>query len=294
MITLSNGHAFEYMAASGALAYDGFGWPWEKPLRWSGLLDPAMFTVVTKTLTFAPRQGNLRWWNPLRCIRFLNGGVVNAVGLTNPGIEWWCREVGPRASRRKVPLVVSILSDDDQELSEMARMLKGFDVVGIELNASCPNTGGDMANAWKVIGAVQAVKASTGLPLILKLSVLHDYRTILRETEGAVEAVSINSVPWSRMFPDRKSPLSHFGGGGVSGKQAQRCTWAMLQRMARVRDVPVIGPSIWDYDDIAIVRSLGAKAVSFGSVFLRHPCRPTLFARRDSAERKQLCSRTTR
>ena len=61
MIRLSNGREFEYMAASGALAYDGRGWWWEWPLRWCGLLDPSLFTIVTKTLTRHPRRGNLRW-----------------------------------------------------------------------------------------------------------------------------------------------------------------------------------------------------------------------------------------
>ena len=70
MITLPNGHVIDFVAASGALAYDGYGWPWERPLLWSGLLDPREFTVVTKTLTAAPRLGVLRWWCPWRRLRF--------------------------------------------------------------------------------------------------------------------------------------------------------------------------------------------------------------------------------
>ena len=69
MLTLSNGHSFTFMAASGALAFDGEGWPWEQPLRCLGLLDPSLFTIVTKTLTRHPRKGNLRWYNPFRVVR---------------------------------------------------------------------------------------------------------------------------------------------------------------------------------------------------------------------------------
>lgn len=99
MVTLSNGHSFEFMAASGALAFDGRGWPWEKPLRWIGLLKPDLFTIVVKSLTLKPRKGNLRLWKPFGCVRLIRKGTVNAVGLTNPGIDWWVREVYPGVAR---------------------------------------------------------------------------------------------------------------------------------------------------------------------------------------------------
>src|SRR3990167_3064599 len=87
MIRFSNGHTFEYIVASGALSFDGKGWSWEQPWRWIGLLDPTLFTSVTKTLTLQSTKGNLRWYNPFRCLRLVRGGVVNAVGLSNPGID---------------------------------------------------------------------------------------------------------------------------------------------------------------------------------------------------------------
>ncbi|HEY4504003.1 MAG TPA: hypothetical protein VJJ28_02755 [Candidatus Paceibacterota bacterium] len=87
MITLANGHKFKYMVASGALAFDGKGWPWERPLVWLGLIKPELFTVVIKSLTRTSRVGNLRWWKPWTCVRLIPGGSVNKVGLTNPGIE---------------------------------------------------------------------------------------------------------------------------------------------------------------------------------------------------------------
>ncbi|MBI5466174.1 MAG: hypothetical protein HY974_02715, partial [Candidatus Kerfeldbacteria bacterium] len=62
MIQLANGHQLEFLAASGSLAFDGFGWPWEQPARWLKFWDPSVFTVVLKTLTFDPRSGNQRWY----------------------------------------------------------------------------------------------------------------------------------------------------------------------------------------------------------------------------------------
>src|SRR6185369_4551400 len=104
MIMLSNGHKFEYMAASGALAYNGKGWLWERPLVGLGLIEPRLFTIVIKTLTRKPRKGNLRWWKPWTCVRLIPGGSVNKVGLTNPGIDWWCWEVAPTIDFKKLSI----------------------------------------------------------------------------------------------------------------------------------------------------------------------------------------------
>lgn len=285
MIRLSNGHTFEYMVASGALAFDGLGWPWEQPLRWTGLLDETIFTTVIKTLTLKPRQGNRRWYNPFRCVRFLSGGTLNAVGLTNPGVEWWCRTIGPRISS-SIPVMGSILGEP-AELVTMAKMLNNFDLVGMEINASCPNTNDDLlANTGKVIKSCEAVEAVCHFPVILKLSVVHDVKTIVKEVEGTVEALSINSVPWSVVFPKRRSPLAHLGGGGVSGKVAQPFTWKLTNELVGMTKIPVIGPSVWNFEDIAKLRGLGAEAISFGSVFLKYPWRPTMFVRRDKKERR--------
>ncbi len=283
MITLSSGHKFEYMAASGALAFDGKGWPWERPLHWIGLLDPSLFTIVIKTLTRQPRKGNLRWYNPLRCIRFLPQGAVNAVGLTNPGIEWWCRAIGPTVDQKKLKLVGSILTDgNNDELAKMAEMLNAYDLVGLEVNASCPNTDSQMlGNVDQVIEGLKKVKEKTRFPLIVKLSVVHDIERLVPRLEGLVEAISINTVPWSRMFPDKVSPLARFGGGGVSGKLAQDYTWDLVKKLSSLTTIPVIGPGVWEFEDLAKLRGHGAKAISFGSIFMRYPWRPTLYVRHD-------------
>jgi dihydroorotate dehydrogenase len=284
MIKLSNGHSFEYMAASGALEFDGLGWPWEQPLRWLGKLDPSLFTTVIKTLTAEPRRGNLRMYNPHACIRLLRGGTLNAVSLTNPGIDWWCEKIGPTVTKER-KLIGSILGDT-KELDLMARKLNQFNLVGLEINASCPNTKSDiLSNTHRVIEDCLRVREVSTFPLILKLSVTHDLETIIPIVAQAVEAFSINSVPWSVIYPNRPSPLVHLGGGGVSGWLIQGYTWPMVQKIKRLTDVPVIGPSVWEYEDLDRLRKLGADAISFGSIFLRHPWQPTSFVRRDQQAR---------
>lgn len=276
MIRFSNGHSFEYMTASGALGFDGKGWPWEQPWRWIGLLDPTLFTSVTKTLTLQPTKGNLRKYNPFRCLRLIKDGVVNAVGLSNPGINWWRKEIGPSVSSTKIPLVASIFGEP-WELVAMAKILNNFDLVGLELNASCPNT--ESQDSARVIASCEMVKTNSRLPLILKVSVTHDVSRIVKEVEDLVEAISINSVPWETAFPNRHSPLAKFGGGGVSGKIAQPFTWDLVEKLTELTTIPVIGPSVWDFDDLEKVRNLGAKAISFGSIFTRYPWRPTQYVR---------------
>lgn len=281
MIRLSNGHTFEYMAASGSLGIRGKGWLWEQPLSWVGLLDPSLFTVVGKTLTLPPNRGNLRWYNPFSCIRFIPDGVVNAVALTNLGLNWWCRKVGPKVDSAKAPLVCSIFGEP-YELAEMATILNDYDLVAVEIDASCPTTKSDiLRNTKKVIASCEAVKQNSRHPSILKLSAVHEIGLIVPFIRGLVEAISINSVPWEIVFPDQVSPLAHLGGGGVSGKVAQPFTWKIVERIAALTEIPVIGPSVWDFEDLAKVRLLGAKAIGFGSIFLRYPWRPTLFVRRE-------------
>jgi dihydroorotate dehydrogenase len=164
----------------------------------------------------------------------------------------------------------------------MAKMLDRFDLVGLEINASCPNTKEDiLTNTFKVVESCKAVRDVSRFPIILKLSVVHDVKTIVPQVEGIVEAISINSVPWSTAFPNKKSPLAHLGGGGVSGKIAQSSTWKLVNELAELTYLPIIGPGVWDYGDIETLRIIGVSAIGFGSIFLRYPWRPTVFVRRD-------------
>ncbi len=289
MITLSNGHSFKYMVASGALAFDGKGWPWERPLMWLGLIKPELFTVVIKSLTRHPRKGNLRWWKPSECVRLIPGGAVNKIGLTNPGIEWWCKEVAPKLDFQKFPIAGSIFGDE-KELVEMAEMLNHFDLVALEVNVSCPNTGHAIEMAELVVNIVKAVKRASRHPIIVKVSADQDYLAIARGLAETAEAVSLNSVPWKTVFTNgEQTPLAKLeqqvggGGGGVSGKPAQKHNWAVVEALAQDGSLPVIGPSVMEFEDMDRVRNLGAQAVSFGAIHLRTPWKPTSFVKKETS-----------
>jgi len=261
------------MTASGALGYDGKGWPWEKPLYWTKILDPTKFTNVTRTLTLHPEKGNLNWSNPFNTIHLLKDGAVNAVGLNNPGIDYFCDQIAPHFNK-KIPMVVSIFGQP-KELKIMTKKLNRFNLVGLEINASCPNTKTDILNnSQKIIDSCLAVRQNTKLPIILKLSVTHNINKIIPEIKDKIDAFSINSIPWHIIYPNKISPLEHFGNGGVSGKPAQKINWQFMQEIINLSKIPVIAPSIWDKKDIEITKNMGAKAFSFGTRFLLTPWRP--------------------
>lgn len=307
MIVFSNGHRFEYMASSGAFAFNGRGWPWHCPLRWLRLLDPSHFTIVLKSLTRCPRIGNMSspyWVDPFRAIRILDGegndisfkpwtwakkarGVVNAVGLTNMGIEAWCRKIGPSIEWKKYKLIASIYSEDSTELAAMAWTLNEFPFMALEINASCPNTSQNLKENYKeVLEGVMKVYQVTRFPIILKLSYIQDYERIARESQNFIEAISVNSVPWDVVFPHKESPLARFGGGGVSGKISHAYTWRMVNRIWSLTGMKVIGP-VWEFEDLRSVRLYGAKAVSFGSLHIPFPWRPTQYVEHDMKERRK-------
>lgn len=278
------------MVASGALAFDGKGWPWERPLVWTGLIKPELFTIVLKTLTLEPRRGNLRWWKPWDCVRLIPGGSVNKVGLTNPGIQHWNARVAPKIDYSRLNVVASIYGNQE-ELVDMTHMLNVLPLKAIELNPSCPNTGegNKFRNTKNIIDAVHAVKRASRHPVLVKVSYDQDYVGIAQGTEGVAEAISINSVPWASVFPGSESPLWRLekrvkgGGGGVSGIPAQPYNWEVIKRLAMHAHQPVIGCSIMRYEDIRKVKDLGAEAISFGAIHLRTPWAPTRFVERELA-----------
>ncbi len=285
MIELPNGHRLEYLTASGAMGYDGFGYAHEQPLRWLGLLDTRLFTHVMKSVTRHPRKGNFRWWKPWDCVKpiWRNGeivGVINAFGLTNPGFDWWAKNIGPKVDSSKNKVIGSIFGEPG-ELAEMAKAMNDFDLVALEYNGSCPNAQDDtLSNTEKVIRSCEIVANNTRHPVLMKLSVVHDIETIVPATENALKGFDVNSIPW-HVFSNRRSPLEKFGGGGVSGKIAQPYTWTFARKLQAMANIPVIAPSMWEHEDIGTMRDKGFKVFSFGSVFTVLPWHPTLCVQED-------------
>lgn len=312
-IKLSNGHVLRWIAASGALGFDGKGWPWERvaqqTLRLLSLgrykmIDTSTLTVVAKTLTLNPRKGNLSLAWPFSCIRPIKGGWVNKVGLTNDGFHDWLKNVAPKIEKSCINIVVSIFGTKE-ELIEMVRHLNKLTwIKAIEINVSCPNTEHGMPVADQIVDIVREVLAKSKHPVLLKLSTeqpvleiaikLSAHKAACRLDERYVEAISLNSVPYKQAFPSGQSPLHKLeqklfkqtgnggGSGGVSGRAAQPQNWKAIELLCACREntIPVTGVSIWEYEDIDTLMNMGAKAIAFGSVFMWKPWAPCRWAKR--------------
>lgn len=281
-------YSFDFAVASGALGFDGRGWWWEKPLLWLGLINPHEFLVITKTLTLKPRKGNLRWWCPWRCVRPVDHGYINSVGLTNPGIERWLDTYWHHIVDDKLNVAVSIAPETPDEASYMAWKLTNVNAVSeslhehqaikaIELNVSCPNTQQPMESIDLIKAMVRVMKFSN-LPIIVKLGWTQPYLQICKALDGEVAAFDlINTVPWSYLYPNTPSPLTKYGlEGGLSGELIALFSINALGSVinAGVQTPIISGGGIYDISGVHSRFNLGAGAVSFGSLFLRHPTRP--------------------
>ncbi len=292
MFELSNGHKVQFVVASGGLGFDGLGWPWEWPLRWTGLIRPRLFTAATKTLTLNPDPGYFRWWKPRECFRLIPGGAVNKFGLGNLGLKWWCKKIGPLVNAGCLPPLIVSIWGDEEELRQMARALNEFDLEALEVNVSCPNRA--PLSVREAVSRVLTVKSVSRFPILVKVSVAQDYCGIASKLRGIAEGISLNSVPWEIAFPDERSPLWRLqervggGGGGVSGLPAQKFNWHAVRQLAKLNAMSVIAPSIMEYADLAKVDALKADAYSFGVIHVRTPWQPTQIALRWLAEHQQL------
>lgn len=292
MLILRDGHEMDFACASGALGWAGEGYWWEKPLRWAGLIAPAEITVITKTLPYLPRKGNLRWWCPWRCVRPLGGGnFVNAVGLTcKKGFHGWIDDGWPAwATKKGHNLVASIAPDTTEQAIVMMNCLARYNAVkGVQLNASCPNVAQktiDEKVFWlgRVLMAMLPCRKMSGLPVILKLGVTDPIERIIGVLDELVDGYElINTVPWDRYAdPGVPSPLAKYGlVGGVSGPVVRFEAREALVKARALTALPIVsGGGIDSVEEIDVRCSLGANAYAIGSLFLSQPWKPRALIR---------------
>lgn len=286
MIELSNGHQMDFVVASGALGFDGRGWWFEQPWRWLGLLRPQELTIITKTLTRFRREGNLKMWHPWTCVRPVKGGWVNAVGLTNPGIKAWVDKFYPSIVSNGYNAIVSIAPETEEEVEDMIEEVNSLQVVGVELNVSCPNTDHDDSVEHIVQMTNLAVNRSRH-PVILKLSYDQPWLECVKRLDGVVAAFDlINSVAWKTAGVG-PSPLRQYGlVGGVSGPRIKSfarealAKWAEAVPCHAVRSPVISGGGIDSYAEAKERFKMGANAVSFGTIFITRPWLPNQIAAR--------------
>jgi len=254
------------MGASGTF---GFG------MEYEDFLDLAdVGAVVSKGITPKPRAGN----GGVR-IAETPAGMLNSIGLENPGIEVFCRDILPEAAKLPTAFIVNISAGTAEEYGEMAQMLDVEGVDGIEVNISCPNVkeggivfGTDPVQAARV---TQEVKKHTKKPVIVKLSPnVTDIPQMARAVEEAgADAVSlINTLTGMAIDVEKRQPLLGNITGGLSGPAVKPIALRMVYQAAQAVSIPVIGMGgIQTGEDVAAFLLVGASAVEIGAENFANP-----------------------
>ena len=230
-----------------------------------------------KGTTAAPRSGN-----PQPRIAETAGGMLNAVGLQNPGIDAVIREEVPRIAKIfRGPVIANVGGFTLDEYAENCRKLDGVEQAAIlEVNISCPNVhaggknfGCDPRAAAEVTRAVRAV---TKKPVFMKLTpTVTDIAEIARacEAEGADGLCLINTLLGMRIGLNTRRPILANCTGGLSGPAVFPVAVRMVWDVYEAVKIPIIGCGGVDSAETAAEMMLaGAAAVEVGAANLKNPC----------------------
>jgi dihydroorotate oxidase len=255
------------VAASGTF---GFG------LEYDGYLDlnTEVGAISVKGLTPTARPGNAG-------VRIAEtpSGVLNCIGLENPGAEAFVADILPNLKQYDVPIFANISGNTLEEYEYMANTLTVEGVAALEVNISCPNVKcGGMAFGVQADSAAEvckAVKAHTDLPVIMKLSPnVTDIVEIARAVEAAgADGISmINTLLGMSVNLRTRKPLLGNIYGGLSGPAVKPVALRLTHQVAQAVDIPIMGGGgIMTGEDALEFMLVGADIVSVGTATMVDP-----------------------
>ena len=247
----------------------GFG------LEFTDFLDLEKLGAVTvKGTTLKPRSGN----KGQRVVE-TPAGILNCVGLENPGVEYFLSTTLPKLRQYKVPVIVNMDGDSPEEYGQLAGLLNVDGVDALEINISCPNVaqGGLAFGTCPDAAAqvVQAVKAKSKKVVITKLSPnVTDIVEIAKAVEAAgSDAVSlINTLLGMKIDVEKQAPVLGHIMGGLSGPAIHPVAVRMVYQVAQAIKLPIIGMGgIMCAEDALEFFLAGATAVAIGTGNFRNP-----------------------
>ena len=232
------------------------------------------------TFSFKGTTRQPRFGNPTPRIAEYAGGLLNAVGLQNPGADAVIAEELPRL--RQVfhkPVMANVSGFSVEEYAETCALLAAQEQVGwLEVNISCPNVHGGAAFGADPKAAAEvtrAVRAVTDKPLILKLSpTAADIAAVARACQDAgADGVSlINTLPGMRIDLKRRAPLLANGTGGMSGPAMLPLAVRMVYQVYQAVEIPIVGMGgVSRAEDVLELMLAGATAVGVGAANLVEP-----------------------
>jgi dihydroorotate dehydrogenase (NAD+) catalytic subunit len=234
--------------------------------------------IVTKTITLKPREGS-----PQVRTGETPAGMLNAIGIQNPGVKKIISRYAPQWERWDVPVIVSILGSSVDEYGELARLLDGVaGVAGLELNISSPNARqGGMEfgqHADSAAAVTAAVVANTTLPVIAKLT--PNVTDVVAIARGCIDAGAdalclINTLQAMAIDSSTRRPLIGSVFAGLSGPAIKPVALRMVYQVAKAVSVPIIGcGGIASGTDAVEFLLAGASAVQVGTATFINPRAP--------------------
>ena len=248
-------------------------------LNASGCLDAltapgvarSLDAFVTKTVTLLPREGN----QPPRFAE-TDGGMLNSIGLQNPGIDAFVRDHLPRLEELGVPIWVSVGGFGAHDYARVCELLDGYEAAAtVELNLSCPNVEEASETAAALVAAARSV---TGKPLYAKLSpatwdVAESARAVA--AAGADGLSLVNTIRGLALRPHDRKPLLGRGAGGYSGPALRPIALACVSACAVAVDLPIVGMGgICSGADVLDFVAVGARRVALGTILFSDPGAP--------------------
>jgi len=231
--------------------------------------------VVTKGITLEPRAGN-----PGPRVVETPAGMLNSIGLENPGVDRFVEKELPALRLAGVPVIVNVSGHTVGEYGEVAARLDGVEgVAALEINVSCPNVDqGGMAfgvDPTTVAAVVGGCRRRTRLPLITKLTPnVTDITAIARAAvDAGSDALSlINTLVGMVIDPVARKPVLPRGIGGLSGPAVRPVAVRAVHEVAAAVDRPIIGlGGVATAEDALQFIMAGASAVAVGTAFFVDP-----------------------
>ena len=228
--------------------------------------------VTSKSCGLEPRRGHP---NPV-CLDW-GAGLINAIGLTNPGVEEETLHLAASAQRLRllgVPLIASIFAPSVEAFASVARLVSAARPDLIEVNISCPNVGDEFGTPFgglpeTAAAVTAAVKSATNIPISVKLA--PNVPVIARIAAAVVEAgadaiTAVNTMPGMVIDAHAGKAVLSNKFGGISGPALKPIALRCVAEIAHAVSVPIIGTGgITCGKDVAEMIMAGASAVGIGS-----------------------------
>ena len=244
-------------------------------MEYSAFVDLGRLGAVT-----TKGVANVTWeGNPTPRVAETSGGMLNAIGLQNPGIKTFIKRDIPFLRQYDTKIIVNVCGHEEKEYVEVVERLATEDVDMLEINVSCPNVkaggitlGTNPANVEQITTAVKKVAKQ---PIIIKLSPnVTDITEIAKAAEsGGADAVSlINTLTGMKIDINRRDFVLANKTGGLSGAAIHPIAVRMVYQVANAISIPIIGMGgIMNYEDALELIMAGATMIAVGTANFANP-----------------------